>query len=298
MHSATYIEQLQWGVDHIEAHLDEDLPVADVARAAGLSRWHFQRIFSAITGETLMTYIRARRMALACERLASTETRVVDIAVLAGFGSHEAFTRAFKKALGVTPTAFRRANRALPFVSKVQFTTDYLGHITTNLSLEPTIEHLDAMTMVGATTEFYGVGSDRNNIADKIPPLWESFLSREHEVADIVAGTGYGVISEEDSTSERLIYRASWQISSSAESAQERVPDGMTVFEVSAGNYAIFCHRGPANQLDHTVNYAYSTWLTRSGQRHTGGQDLEIFGPDYDPTSSDSVLYYGIPVQA
>lgn len=296
MERASYIEQLQWGVDHIEAHLDEDLAIADVARAAGLSRWHFQRIFSAITGETLMSYVRSRRMALACERLASTETRVIDIAVLAGFGSHEAFTRAFKKIVGVTPTDYRRANQPLPFVSKVQFDSNYLSHITTNVSLEPQIERRNSMTMVGMETHFYGTGSDRNNIADRIPALWQSFLPREEEIADRILGTGYGLIVDENKPSDQLRYQASWEVTTSRAAAEAITPQGMTVFEVPAATYAVFAHRGPASQLDHTVNYAYSTWLTGSGRRHSGGPDLEIFGPAYDPVRSDSVIHYGIPL--
>lgn len=291
MSRATYIEQLQWGVDHVEARLDGDLVVAEVARAAGLSRWHFQRIFTAVTGETLMTYIRGRRLSLACERLATTDSRVIDIALLAGFNSHEAFTRAFKKSLGVTPSAYRTEGAAPGGVNKVQFDSDYLQHITANTLMEPRIEQLDAMVMVGAQTRFYGTGSDRNNIAEQIPPLWEAFLPRSDEITNIIEGTGYGVIAQEDSDSERLIYQAAWPVSEVGD-----IPNGMVELDVEASTYAIFSHRGDADKLDHTVNYAYSTWLTQSGYRHTGAPDLEIFGAEFDPTGPDSVIHYAIPV--
>jgi AraC family transcriptional regulator len=48
-----YLERIQHGVDYIEARLDEDLSLADVAKAAGVSQWHFQRLFKALSGETL-----------------------------------------------------------------------------------------------------------------------------------------------------------------------------------------------------------------------------------------------------
>lgn len=291
MSRATYIEQLQWGVDHIESRLDGDVAVAEVARAAGLSRWHFQRIFTAVTGETLMTYIRGRRLSLACHRLATTDSRVIDIAFLAGFNSHEAFTRAFKKSLGITPTAYRRQGASPGGVKKVQFDSDYLEHITTSVSMEPRIEHFDAMVMVGAQTRFYGTGSERNNIAEQVPPLWEAFLPRSEEISNIIPGTGYGIIAQEDSDSEQLIYQAAWAVSEVA-----NVPLDMTTHDIDAAMYAVFSHRGDAANLDHTVNYAYSTWLTQSGHRHTGGPDLEIFGNEYNPEGQDSVIHYAMPI--
>lgn len=91
-----YLERIQHGVDYIETRLEEDVSLADVAKAAGVSQWHFQRIFKALTGETLKTYIRSRRFAASLARLLDTNLRVLDIALLAGFESQEAFARAFK----------------------------------------------------------------------------------------------------------------------------------------------------------------------------------------------------------
>ncbi len=54
--------------------------------------------------------------------------------------------------------------------------------------------------------------------------------------------------------------------------------------------------RGPVQQLDHTVSYAYGTWLAQSGYRHTYGADLELYGAAYQPNSADSVLHYAIPI--
>lgn len=97
-----YLDRIQQGVDYIESRLEEDIALADVAKAAGLSQWHFQRMFRALTGETLKTYIRSRRLANSLDRLLSTRLRILDIALLAGFESQESFARAFKQSFGVT----------------------------------------------------------------------------------------------------------------------------------------------------------------------------------------------------
>ena len=96
-----YLEQVQRAVDFIETRLDEDLSLSEVAKVAGISQWHFQRIFKALSNETLKTYIRSRRLASSLDRLLTSKLRILDIALLAGFESQEAFARAFKKAFGV-----------------------------------------------------------------------------------------------------------------------------------------------------------------------------------------------------
>ncbi|HEX2736449.1 MAG TPA: AraC family transcriptional regulator [Polyangiaceae bacterium] len=115
-----YLERIQRGVEYIEARLHEDLEVGLVAKEAGLSQWHFQRIFKSLTGETLKTYVRSRRFAKSLELLASTQLRVLDIAVLSDFESQEAFARAFKKAFGMTAQHYRKLGRKNLFLKKPQ----------------------------------------------------------------------------------------------------------------------------------------------------------------------------------
>jgi AraC-like DNA-binding protein len=208
-----YLERVQRAVDYVETKLDEDVALSDVAKAAGVSQWHFQRMFKALTGETLKTYIRSRRLAASLERLLTTDLRVLDIALTAGFESQEAFARAFKQAFGLTPQQYR-------------------------------------------------------GMRDK------SLFFRQ-EKAD----------------SERLEYHAAIEVTSVG-----ALPEGLVSVEVPAGHYARFEHRGPASRIDHTVSYAYASWLSQSGRRHTYAPDLEIYGERYHPTSDDSVMHYAIPI--
>ncbi|MDY7106667.1 MAG: GyrI-like domain-containing protein [Actinomycetota bacterium] len=287
-----YLDQLQVGVDHIEARLDDpDLALADAAREAGLSRWHFQRIFKALTGDTLKTYIRSRRLARSLERLVCTDMRIIDIAILAGFETQESYTRAFRKAFEMTPYQFRKLGRKNLFLRKVEFSPDYLRHINANLTLEPEIVEQPAMTLVGMRTRFFSVDSEKNNIGEQLPPLWEAFLERMDEIDHTVAGPAYGVVRQESPDSDRLVYDAAIEAS-----AVDALPEGMVRLDVPATTYARFTHTGPAKDIDLTVNYVYSTWLTRSGLRHTYGADLEIYGDEYYPTDPASVMAYAIPI--
>ncbi|MBL8944339.1 MAG: AraC family transcriptional regulator [Myxococcales bacterium] len=291
--SEFYLERIRRGVDFIEAHLDDDVALAAVARAAGLSQWHFQRIFRSITGETLKAYIRARRMAFALDRLLTTELRVVDIAVHAGFESQEAFARAFKQAFGISPVAYRKLGKRNLFPKKLELDDDALRHLHGGVSLEPTLADAPAMTLVGLRTRFFGVDSDKNNLGEKLPGLWAAFLSRLHEVDGARPGVCYGVIRQQADDTDELEYFAAIAVD-----GIESLPAGMEAVHVPAATYARFEHHGPAPAVDHTVSYAYSTWLMRSPWRHTGGPDLEIYDGRYHPTDAASVFEYALPIVA
>jgi AraC family transcriptional regulator len=288
-----YLERIQHGVEYIEARLHDELELDRVAKEAGLSQWHFQRIFKSLTGETLKTYIRSRRFAKSLELLSSTDLRVLDIALRSGFESQEAFARAFKKAFGMTAQHYRKLGKRNLFVRKPQFDAEYLTHLHHNVSLEPAVHFQRQMTLVGLRTQFFGVDSEKNNIGARLPPLWQAFLERMPEIAGRVPGVCYGVVRQEQHDSDQLEYHAATEVTGDAQP-----PAGMVALVVPAARYAMLEHKGPAQQIDHTVSYAYSTWLAQSenAYRHTGGPDLEIYGAAYHPTNATSVMHYALPV--
>lgn len=289
--NAYYLERIQCGVDYIETRLDEDLALSAVARVAGISQWHFQRIFKSLTGETLKTYIRARRLANSLDRLLKTELRVLDIALLAGFESQEAFARSFKQAFQLTPLEYRRLGKDSLFLKKPQFDRDYLQHLHQGVSLEPEIYVQKSMTLVGLRTRFFGVDSEKNNVASQLPALWQEFAPRMSEIAGRVPDCAYGVVRSIESDGEHLEYHAAVEVS-----RIDALPRGMVALELPESTYAKFAHRGAVANVDHTVSYAYACWLPQSGRRHSYAADLEVYGEQYHPTREDSVIYYAIPV--
>ena len=150
-----YLRQVQLGIDYIESQLDHDITPADVASHAGISRWHFQRIFKALTNETLKTYIRARRLANSLDLLLQTELRILDIAISAGYENQESYTRAFRKSFDMTPSAYRRMKKNTMFLKKVEIDEDYIRHIQGSLTLEPTIVVKPKRIIVGICTQFF-----------------------------------------------------------------------------------------------------------------------------------------------
>jgi AraC family transcriptional regulator len=106
--SLAYAQRMNKVLDHIDRHLDQTLELSGLAELAYFSAFHFHRLFAAWTGETLGDYLRRRRLEVAAVHLANHPSRpVLDIALAVGFGSGEAFARAFKLRFGCTPSAWR-----------------------------------------------------------------------------------------------------------------------------------------------------------------------------------------------
>ena len=91
----------------MEARLDEELSLGDIAGAAHFSPYHFHRIFVGMTGETVGAYLRRLRLERAAQRLCYGDQPVTAVALEAGFESPEAFARAFRAAYAVSPSAWR-----------------------------------------------------------------------------------------------------------------------------------------------------------------------------------------------
>src|ERR1700704_1291846 len=96
---------------YIESHLAEPLTLDQIADVAGISRFHLVRAFAAVTGLPVMRYVRARHLTEAARALAGGAPDILNLALEADYGSHEAFTRAFRDHFGVTPEAVRNMAR-------------------------------------------------------------------------------------------------------------------------------------------------------------------------------------------
>ncbi len=107
---AEYVARINRVIDHIEANLAGDLPLESLAAVAAFSPYHFHRVFKAMVGENLSTFIRRRRIEKAASLLLSNPARpITQVALECGFSSPAAFSRVFREAFGMSATDWIRS---------------------------------------------------------------------------------------------------------------------------------------------------------------------------------------------
>ncbi len=171
-----YQDRINRATAYIEENLNRDIKAAEVAKEAAYSLFHFHRIFLAATGNTLKAYIRMRQMTQAGRTLIETDTRIIEIALDAGFDSQEAFTRAFKKAFGLPPGKYRRQKRHYPSVYKNRFNFNLC--LKGGCAMTPVIKEKKGFKVVGI--RYFG-GNENN----EIPGVWDDLLERADEISHL-----------------------------------------------------------------------------------------------------------------
>lgn len=112
---ASYLVRVDRVMDYIYTHLDDDISSDDLADIACLSPYHWHRIWTAMRGETLWDTVKRLKLQRAAARLADSERPIPDIAKHAGYGSMDAFGRAFKEHFGQTPVDYRNGGSHAAF---------------------------------------------------------------------------------------------------------------------------------------------------------------------------------------
>ncbi|BBH24475.1 hypothetical protein Back11_58200 [Paenibacillus baekrokdamisoli] len=121
------VKAVQNAIDYMEEHLDEHVELEQIAAIAYMSVPSLYRVFYTMTGHPLKEYIRKRRTSQAAILLRQTKLPIVDIAITCGFESYQAFTKSFKKLVGLTPGTYRDASLYYSFervnlLEKVSYT--------------------------------------------------------------------------------------------------------------------------------------------------------------------------------
>lgn len=133
-----WIRTLQKAIDYVEEHLLEEIRFDDVARRLNLSPYEFHRAFSFLSGMTLNTYVRNRRLSLAGQELAKTEKKIVDIAMKYGFESQDGFTKAFTRFHGVAPKYAKTAGTQLVMFNPLSIKVSFEGGRKIDYRIEKT----------------------------------------------------------------------------------------------------------------------------------------------------------------
>lgn len=114
-------------MQYVETHLDAELDTEEIGRLAACPFVMFQRVFAIIANISFNEYVRKRRLSKAAYELQHTTNRVIDIALRYGYESPDAFSVAFKRIMGVSPSQARRGLETLVYQQPLRFKISIIG---------------------------------------------------------------------------------------------------------------------------------------------------------------------------
>lgn len=153
-----YVSVITDIVEYIEASIASRLTLAELSARAGISGFHFNRMFSTVAGVTLKQYVLGRKLAKAAQLLRETDLSVIDIALETGFEYAEVFSRAFKSQLWISPAQYRKGEPSAAPTPKASIVERDIVSFRGTLALKGEVRYLQPLTL-------YGVHSDVNKKA-------------------------------------------------------------------------------------------------------------------------------------
>jgi AraC family transcriptional regulator len=144
-----YVSVINDVVDYIEWNMGENLQLGDLSKRAGISDFHFNRIFKTVTGITLKQYVLGRKLTHALEQLRNTDQSVIEIALDLGFEYPEVFSRAFKKQFGLSPSDFRHKMIPVKAIQKASIVERDIINYRGTLALKGSSVFIEALKLKG-----------------------------------------------------------------------------------------------------------------------------------------------------
>lgn len=279
---------------YIDENLDKKLTVVDVANHAYVSRFHFQRLFSAYMGETVNQYVFHRRLEFAAEKMIHNKSiALADLAIETGFGTHSAFSRAFKKQFGVTPSEFREKP------NQISLSHDnlrpFLNTVTPKkLTLEVSVKELSTLWF---NYKIAKVDTDTTNFDfhDSVKQIATDFngfmdIGKPHLFGvTTMRASGQNVRVESFND---MLYGGIY----TKKSDDDWSPDW---FEIDAGLWAVCIYKGNYEYSYQTWNNLLRAWLPESGYelRDTLAFERYLNSPVVESTTETWLTQIHLPIK-
>lgn len=267
-----YLERVQKAINYIEDNLNQPLSVADVASAGHLSQYHFHRIFQTMVGDSVMGYVRKRRLSAAAQKLHTSNRRVLDIALEFQFDSQEAFTRAFKRQFGITPGKCRLNRDELLLTERKSFVDNGLTIYYGGIFMEPKIMTIKEIKVAGP--KIRSTPENGQNFI-QVPQFWQKFLKEkgwEKIPNKTERAASFGICTNMHENGD-FDYMIGYEVKDFS-----KIPDGMGSLIIPAGKYAVFTAKGKIpEKIQEVWKYIYSDWFKSSGYERADTEDFELY---------------------
>lgn len=291
-----YEQALLSTVLYIQTHLEQDLSLEMLAERAGFSAFHFHRLFREMIGEAVKEYIRRLRIERGAYRLKISEETILQIALDAGFKTHESFTRAFERQFGITPSEFRsnslRISREHKKHIQPKYISDYNMQGETGLlsngstSVQVRVEHVRPIIVA-----FVRHVGPYDKLLEKDSPmslLWDELFHWGNENKLINADSLLIGLPQDDPSitpPEKQRFDVCVQVT------EFRNPSGHIGCQtISAGSFGVGRHYGSFDNLAETYMHVYDSLVTTGKYRLRHQIPFEVYS--YSNVKDDIRIHF------
>ena len=282
----TMLERMNTTMDYIEAHLLEELHMPMIAKVAGTSENEIQKTFYALTGISIVEYVRRRRLTLAGFELQKKERSVLEIALMYGYTSPDSFTRAFRQMHGTTPSAVKKGGCLLKSYGKITFVLTIKGVNAMNYK----ILKKEKMHIIGFKKWF---STENDGQLTEIPKMWDSITDEMRKKITALSNNDgvVGLCAD--------MYDGGFDYWIGCMSDQE-CPEDLEEIVIPASSWAVFevigSMRPIPNPMQDIWKRIYSEWLPNSGYEHAMLPEIEYYSSG-DMLADDYKSEIWIPVK-
>jgi AraC family transcriptional regulator len=277
--SGTPVNRALW---FIESHFTRELTLDEIADVACVSRYHMSRVFAITMGCPIMRYVRGRRLTEAARALVNGAPDILTVALDVGYGSHEAFTRAFHEQFGLTPEAVRAQGNLnnVKVMEAIKMQETLLASIET-----PRMERRKVLLIAGMG-ERYTCDSSAG-----IPAQWQKFVPHIGHIAGQVGGKAYGVGCNFDEDG-NFDYICGVEVGDFS-----RVPADWSRVRIPEQEYAVFTHRDHISTIRSTWATIWNKWLPESGREVADAPHFELYGEDFNSVTGRGLVEIWLPLK-
>ncbi|WP_189914324.1 AraC family transcriptional regulator [Kitasatospora xanthocidica] len=284
------LERLNQALDHLEARLYGEVDIAEAARIAAMSEYHFRRMFSTLAGMPLTVYLRRRRMTLAGAEVLAGEPALLDVAVRYGYGSGEAFARAFRSVHGIGPGEARRTGAVLTAQPRMSFRVVVEG----STAMRYRIVEKEPFRVVGRRARIPLVHEGVNAAATAhLEGLDERAVARMKELS---GREPEGILSAAVHLTDSREDGAEVDYWIGVVTGPDAAAENLDTLDVPAGTWAVFDNHGPyPRALQELWRDVFTQWFPSNPYAPRPGPELLLTRPVEIGAETDSQLW--IPVE-
>jgi AraC family transcriptional regulator len=273
--ASDYRQPIERALKFVASHLDRPILLAEVARAAHLSEFHFHRIFSAVMGEPVGRYVTRKRLEVAALRLAYEPTRSIsEIALSCGFSSVSNFSKAFSAFFGCSPSRVRKPDPSLP-AALGTLTRSYAKtfHPSDVYALPPDVDaetRTRELARLNQVVSFHActgisvacLASPAGYDLSALTKTWDALIAHAHQLGfaeGAVDAYGMAYDSPQLTAAQHCRYHACVPCPPGSVLAAP-----LFAAEIPAGRYAVFPYAGAVAGVERMYRSIYSVWLPAS----------------------------------